>query len=470
MSCILNERRQTWLEAGWEYLFAVVLLLFYASYGHARHWDGQLGVPLSTRIWPFHLENWPWLNGVSWTPRVYVTMGAAVAAVAATIFWLRTRRRLLGLLLLLACAYGFHFALNMQRYGYPGSLHRTFERPVEYWHDVKMVGNKFLADYPDQPKLSLHGKTHPPAYALFLYAVRRLAGVRSMDTAEVVCSFFTTLTALFLYGFARRRFDERVATFAVPLFLFACSVSAFTISLMDMMNMACAALSLYGLALILDGRRGGALALGIGYAVATLCTLTSVVLAVAYAVILLGTLPRIADWRRLPWRELVLAAAVFVGVYAVLIAFGYRPVHATTALLDAFGSSANSRRNYFRGLFGSPFAWPAALGFPLLGVAGHIVLHPLLHRSNIPAAPPGEREPVRVMLLAAAAPFVLCVLLGKPRAEVEHIFMFLVPLLVLGLTAAAARWYRRGAGWVTLACALAMAQSIVIEIYLDTSW
>jgi hypothetical protein len=40
----------------------------------------------------------------------------------------------------------------------------------------------------------------------------------------------------------------------------------------------------------------------------------------------------------------------------------------------------------------------------------------------------------------------------------------------LALAAAAARWYRRSAGWVTAACALAIAQSIVIEIYLDTSW
>jgi hypothetical protein len=254
-----------------------------------------------------------------------------------------------------------------------------------------------------------------------------------------------------------------VASFALPLFLFACSVSAFTISLMDMMNMACAALSLYGLALVLDGNRDGALALGIGYALATLCTLTSVVLVVPYAVILLASRsgPPRARIAALPWRELAIAVAAFAGVYGVLIAFGYRPLYAATALMETFRLSANIHRNYFRGLFGNPVAWPAALGFPLLGVAVH-ALYTVVRRG-------GERS-VRVMLLAATAPFVLCLLLGKPRAEVEHIFMFLVPLLVLALAAAAARWYRRSSGWVTAACALAIAQSIVIEIYLDTSW
>jgi hypothetical protein len=459
-----------------EYGFAVLLLCICAAYGHHRHWDGAIGTALATRIWPFHLENWPWRNGVEWSGRVYVTLTAAVAALAATIFWLRTQRRALALLLLLVCAYGFHFALNMQRNGYPDSLHRTFERQIEYWHDVRWVGSHFLASYPDQEKLSLHGKTHPPAYALFLYLVRRL-GARSMDAAAVVCSLFTTVTALLLYGFARRRFDERMATFALPLFLFACSVSAFTISLMDMMNMACAALSLYGLALILDGKRAGAPALGIGYALATLCTLTSAVLGLAYVVILWASLPR--SNRRLsalPWRALGVAVAAFAGVYAVLMAFGYRPVHTIAALMGTFAVSANAQRNYFRGFSGSPISWTGALGMPLMGLAAHVLatlLRPVGRRVGIPPAPAaenGERDPVRVMLLAATAPFLLCVLLGAPRAEVEHIFMFLVPPLVLGLAAAAARWFRRSSGWVIAACALAMAQSIVIEIYLDTSW
>ena len=457
-----------------EILGAAALLIAYARYGEHRRWTGEIGGTLSTRIWPFHLETWPWTNEVTWTPRVWTSVGAALAALGASWLWLRARRQTLALILLLATSYGFHVAVNVQRWGLDDGLERGFQRPSEYWQDAKLVDREFLPRYPNIEGLSLHGETHPPGYALFLAGLQRV-GLSSPRRGALVTALFTPLTALLLYGIARRRISEEAARIALPLFLFSCSVSAFTIALMDMMNMACAALSLYGLVVVLDGdRRGtsvpGAILWGAGYALASLCTLTSLVLGLSYALLLVERI-RERGWEGMPWRALTLAAASFAAVYGTLMAFGYRPIEVALALNRNFAASVNRKRNYWRGLFGNPVAFPGALGIPLLGLTAHALgtsLRALAARLRARRWP--EIDGARTWLAVALAPFWVCLLLGRPRAEVEHIFMFLVPPLIVALAAAAVSWYRRGARWTLWVTGFAMAQSILIEVYLDTGW
>jgi hypothetical protein len=59
-------------------------------------------------------------------------------------------------------------------------------------------------------------------------------GAQSRPAGELVCSLAAPLTALPLYGAARRLTDETTARFSVALYLFTCSVTVFAILAMDL--------------------------------------------------------------------------------------------------------------------------------------------------------------------------------------------------------------------------------------------
>jgi hypothetical protein len=456
---------------------AAVILFCALVLGRLAGWQGPPKHATSTRIWPFYLDTW--FPVTVWSGRVLVPLvGLALALWPLRRFVRREGDAVTSFVALALAAYVVHFGCGIVRFGVTHGLTHTFARTLqEYWGDVHLVGPRFLARFPDVGRLSQHGATHPPGLILLLALVQAL-GFTDAIHGELVCSVFAVLSAVPLYGAARRLADEDTARFAVPLFLFAGSVVAFSVLAMDVVSMFLATSSLWGFSVALTARArddagrlrleplvGGA-TFGLAYALASFCTFTVLLVALGFAAIFVEHARR----EEFSWRDRLLplasGPAVFLLFYGVLVAgCGYRPLHVLSSDLAAFATSDDASRSYARSLLGNPIAFLGALGLPLMALAarslGGAALR-LLRRDDLPTA---------TLVLAAALPPAVATLLGKPRAEVERIYLPFVPLLVIAASAAARRWYRRSERWLCgFAVPALVAQAILVEVYLDTFW
>src|SRR5262249_31608295 len=156
-------------------------------------------------------------------------------------------------------------------------------------------------------KLSQHGLTHPPALTVFLYWLQTWLHADTKLKAEVWCSVFSALTAMPLYGAARRLAGENAARMAVPMLLFCCSINAFAVLSMDTATMLLSAIALYGFARALDGDPLGGALWGVAFAIASLCTFTALTLSLSWGLILWVRLHRTPPGRR---RKVLLALAL----------------------------------------------------------------------------------------------------------------------------------------------------------------
>jgi uncharacterized membrane protein YhaH (DUF805 family) len=423
-------------------------------------WNGPPTTPTSTRVWPFYID--PLDTRTVWTARAFVPLAGMLPVLIVLRRWFE-RGGIGWLLALVGTAYIVQLGCGVERHGV-GGLSRTFARPLEYWQDTRYVNGTFLADFPEVGgRLSQHGETHPPGFPLLLAAIRS-AGATDPKWAELACSLATPFAALAFFGMARRLTNERTARFAVPLFLFASSVTAFTIMSMDVVVMMLAALSLYGFSRALDGDGWGGLLWGVSLAAASLCTFTALMLVVTFAALIAR---RWHDTQSLTWFPLVWGPAAFLVSYGVLIgAFGYRPFHVLAASLRAFALSDDSQfRSRSLALLGNPVAFLGALGLPLAGLAARSI-GGMVRRV-------GQRRARSMTLLMAAAllPPAICTLIGKPRGEVEHVFLMFVPMTILAASSAARQWYGRSDDWVwKLAVPCLILQSILVEIFVETYW
>ncbi|HZS38203.1 MAG TPA: glycosyltransferase family 39 protein [Polyangia bacterium] len=450
-----------------EVVLAAAALIFFAWLGAITGWKGAPKTAISTAVWPFYFD--------TWFPQAVWTWRALAPAAAFALAWWPLRQFAAGdrrpwiFAALVAGAYAVHLGCGIERHGVERGLSFTFSRGQEYWNDVHWVGAGFLARFPEVGgRLSQHGATHPPGLVLVLAAIVAL-GAKSRVAAELACSFACVLAALPLYGAARRLTDETTARFATILFLFACSVTAFAVLAMDSVTMLLAALALYGLARALDGDALGGALWGLALAAATLCTLTAFTLGLTYAVVIAARWSELrADRRR--WLALALGPAAFLGFYGVLaLGFGYRPFHVFDFCWRAFAASDDARRSPAIALVGNPVAFLGSLGLPLTALCARSIAgaaRRLARRTEFSTA-----MATVALVLAAALPPAVCTLMGKPRAEVERIYLLFVPPMALAAAACARRWYARDERWLTwFAAPLLVAQSILVEIFFETMW
>ncbi len=458
-----SHSRINWRETAIEVGIAALILLAWAGLGWVTGWMGRPKTAISTTVWPFYFDTW--FHEPVFTWRILITLGAF-----GLVIW-PLRRFLAGdsqwyiLPLLVFTAWGVHLACGVQRWGFPRGLEFTFSRPQEYWADVHYVTEGFLRRFPDVGRLSQHGATHPPGLTLVLAAVAAL-GAKTKVAAELVCSTSCALTAFPLYGAARRLTDEEIARAATALFLFACSVTAFAVLAMDAVTMLFAAVALYGLARALDGDLFGGALWGVALAATTLCTLTGFMLGLGYAVLLF------IAWRRRSLtpkirRALALGPIAFLLVYGILIiGFGYRPMRVFEFCWQQFAASDDSHRNRFAAIVGAPVAFLGALGLPIFALALRSAGGAIVRLRRL-----GDDLPTVALIGAALLPPLFCTLSGKPRGEIERVYLIFTPLAVLAATAAARRWYHRPRAWfANFAVPILVAQSILVEIFFNTLW
>jgi Dolichyl-phosphate-mannose-protein mannosyltransferase len=449
-------------DAQWETTLAFLGVVACYFFGRATGW---MGVPRgfdSTAYWPFYTDTW--FEKTIFTGRVVLPLLALALVWPIVRRWLDDEGPALPLLLaVVAGAWIVHLSLGFVRHGVEEGLQLTFRRAQEYWRDSVWVGRGFLASFPEiGHPLSVHGATHPPGIMLFLGLVRWLGFDKPLD-AELVSTPLAALAALPLYGAARRLGDDKSARMAVGLFLFACCISLFAVLSMDMLTMLCATVAFYGFARALDGEWQGGVLLGVGLAAAALCNFIALMLPLGFLIITWARRDRVN-------RASLAAGAFAIGAFALFYLllwalFGYRPFHVFFACLDALKGNDAETRLRGRSLLRAPLAYYGALGVGLTGLAVRSLAGAIRRFAR--------RLPDDTAWIVAAAtlPWLLPVLAGKPRAEVEHVFLLFVPLTAFASSLAARRWFDRAPAWVAdVALPLAVLQAITVEVLLETYW
>jgi hypothetical protein len=433
-------------DAQREVLNAILLLAFAFVAGKAG-FNGRPRTVASSLFWPFYVDTW-FIPADRWSWRAILPLGAMAAMLPLWKRYLRDGKMLLGLVI---AAWAYHLMVGFVRHGVVEGLTFTFHRPQEYWWDVPAVVPGFLAKFPDM-RLSQHGGTHPPGVILFLALVQKL-GVTHMAWAELVCTPIAALGALPVFGAAKRLTDDETARWAVVLYLFGCSITAFAVLSMDMLVVLLGAIAFYGFVRALDGEIVGGIICGLFLGAASLCSFLSLTLPLTWLILLVK--------RKKPIAALAASLAAFVAFYGFLVVvFGYRPIHVLQACMNALAHSDDRTRSRALALLGNPIAFFGSLGIAFCGLA----LHALYTSFQ-------KKDEVSWLVWAALAPVALNTALGLPRAELERIYMPFIPALAVACAAAARKWYARDPLWLThVAAPLWVGQSILIECLYDTYW
>jgi methylthioxylose transferase len=393
-----------------------------------------------------------------------------LALVAGVLSWLVIRRAAdAGTLVFLATAVlaGWATAVTVaaQAHGV-ADVTAPFRRPLDYWANVPLVqalGPRTFAVRFAQllPQLSLHARTHPPGGVLFLWALSKAMG-GSVTAASLIVSLVGALGAIPTYWLARAVYDERAARAASALFALSPGVLLFSATSMDAVFMTVVACALAALARA-PGSGRWSLAAGALWAVALCFTFAS--LSLALVALGVGALAVHAEWgvrghvRRFAGRGAFVLIGFGVGVLAVWLLMGLDLLAAFRANLSAHLHDPSRARPYVYWLFADVPAFLIAFG---LAQSALLV-------SQTRACWRARRFGLESVVWATLA--VLAVS-GLFRGEVDHIWLFLVPLAVAPAGAALAARDRAASLRTTLAGPLAgsLAQATVTQLLLRTYW
>jgi methylthioxylose transferase len=383
---------------------------------------------------------------MAWAPRldplavVGVALALAAFGAAARLLGSQVQARAFA-----AMAYGCGLAaalgVNLVRHGLAGwdaafDLHRSFEAPNEYLpglpalsYGTRVFLDRFAEIVPSQP-VNVAG--HPPGLLLLMHwlAISTPFGLAALVILAGGC------TIPLGYLLARPLLGDRRARLATLVIAFTPSVLLFGVTSADWLYAAAGT----GAAALLVRPRLRALG-GIALALASL---------LSWALLAVAAWATFVAWRREGAKRAIALAAVcaaaVIGVNLVLAAgYGYDPIGALRATHAVYLHSIATRRPYAFWVLGSPVAWTVMLGLPAAWLA---------------LAGAGRREPLAGALFAIVA---IAAVLGFTKAEVERIWLFLVPAAALACAAQGPRRPR-------LLLGALLAQALVVEALFATVW
>jgi methylthioxylose transferase len=356
--------------------------------------------------------------------------------------------------------------------GGPQRLVRSYEQlsATDYYGAVPQVksAREFLADYPRlMPRLPLHCQTHPPGGVLFLWLVAQ--GFGTGATAAVLAMIGTSgLVVPAVYFLARETLAERPARLATALFMLAPSIVLFSATCLDAVFMVPIVWAMFFLWKMRSQRAmvWGVLA-GAAAFLASLLTYSASFLAVWFLFVVGFTAA--CDRARLKNTLLGMATASVSAAalyFCLWIVSGYDPwATFTTALqgharIMAGGNHATLRQHGHLAI-ANLAAFLFCAGIPLAV---------LWARRVSAAAIAVERDRGWIFDVSFVAAVALIDLAPLYTLEVEHIWLFMVP----GVAIAAARSIEsdapRPSTLAALALALQAAQTVLMEVCLNTVW
>ncbi|HEV3003594.1 MAG TPA: glycosyltransferase family 39 protein, partial [Pirellulales bacterium] len=355
---------------------------------------------------------------------------------------------------------------------------RRLWRPYEVLADTDYIGavaevdspQSFLREYPRlMPGLPMHCQTHPPGGVLFLWAIALLFGAGPVPAAWATI-LASSLAVPAVYLLARDVLDEPAARLAAGFFILSPSIVMFSATLLDAVFAVPIVWSVYFLwkarawRPVLFGTLAGATG-----SVAAMMTFSASFLGLwATAVFVLTALAE-RERARNTLVALVAGAATFAAFYAALYAWsGYDPL-ATLAEAMAGQKRIMAGRGHDSLRQDLHFALANLVAF--LFCAG-VALAALWMRRVVRLLRGGGRS--RDSLFAGSFVIALAIFDSAPlyTLEVEHIWLFLVPFLAIA-AAAVAGGDKSGSdeqGVARLALVLLAVQTVLMEVFLETTW
>ena len=395
----------------------------------------------------------------------------AVAALAAAGWWglprLSRLRRAAFLVVLVLFAWTFAVALAASSAKGWSAVSAPFLRPIDYWANVLLVDamgpRAFAEHYPHlAARLSLHATTHPPGAPLFLWALSKVAG-GSVLVVAILVVLVGVAAALPVHALAREAYGERAARTAAVLFVCSPGVLLYSATSMDAVFMTVVALALA--ALVRAARSDGwALAAGL---------LTALALCFTFGALLLGPVAlglgliaaRQGRAGVLLRRAALVVAGLVIGALAARAALGIDLPAVFRASLRAHLHDPSRGRSYWY--------WLAA-DIPAFLLTAGIAQSALL----VAATRDRWRERRFGLETVLWGTLALAAASGLFRGEVDHIWLFLVPLLAASAGSAAERGATTGdaaepggptAGVRGLAAA-GLGQAVAEQVLLYTFW
>ena len=359
-----------------------------------------------------------------------------------------------------------------------GGPHRLWRPYVllegtEYIGAVPLVDSArgFLHDYVSRlPELPVHCQVHPPGGVLFLWWVDRYVwpGPAAGALATILAA---SLAVPAVYGLAREVLDERFARLASCLFLLAPNVLLFTATSMDAVFMVPMAWTYFFLWMARSRRPWlyGCLG-GLTAAVSAMMTFSAAFLGLWGLAMLAVT--ALLDRRRLPTvlRALAGAAASSALVSTAVYCWsGYHLLENLGAAVGAHhgimhGGNYATARQYAHLVVGNLVALFAGAGIP---VAVLFFRQALRDVRGLDARSSGK-------LLSLSFLVALGILAAAPlyTLEVERIWLFMVPLVVISATRPLGRSgpADRPAPEIGLTFCLLSVQVVAMEVLLNTIW
>lgn len=407
--------------------------------------------------------------------------------VLATYFWILRRTRIATSLTDRSAAAFFVLSFSAitasvaMLDGGPRSLIAPLLRAdLEYYGAVDRVQGvgEFLRDYPQLAQtMPMHAQVHPPGAILFVWAVCKLLGGGPWAAATGII-VFSSLAVLLVYRWADRLGGPGVARRAAAIFSLAPSVVLFTATSMDgpFAVFLIATMWLFWESLERHPVQLGLLA-GLAGSAAALMTYS-----VTVALLFCG-IAACARWLVAPRaRKSTLLAAVsalvgFVGLHLALwLATGYDPVQMFfTAVVNSnhimSGTRHESAVRYVHIAIGNLVVFFIAAGLPCAAVWWPTVMRKV--RDWMRACRDARRiSSNQNFVVVSCATLLIVASVPVYVLEVERVWMFLVPLVVIPV---ASRLFEdehlTGKIHGTLAVAiLVAAQTLVTEVLLTTYW
>ena len=365
---------------------------------------------------------------------------------------------------------------------------------MEYYGDVPRIDELglrvFLRDF-SKPELfdtlSGHTRTHPPGGVIFLWLVRKIFGY-NLVSASLASVLFTALTVIPIYKLAERLYDEKVALYALLLFLITPNFVMFTTTSMDGPFSVFPILSLY---LFYEAReretapdmelttfRPYSLLTGISLALGMFMTYSTVVVGVFLCVIALLERKRFLQYLKV----LAFAATGFIGFYLLLyVLTGFQPIESLWAAIKkdeaGMGSGFESIDRYFHLSFANLFAFLIGVGIPITTVwLRQLILtvrewkqNSISEKKDIPHRIPWifNFEKSDTFVIGFLITLFYFTFSTWFTMEVERIWIFMVPFFVIPVAKYLTARPRSDFYWVA---GILVVQLIISEVLLYTYW
>lgn len=386
---------------------------------------------------------------------------------------------------------------------------RRLWRPFDVLHDSDYIGavdavespRVFLRDYVEiRETLPMHCQTHPPGAVLFLWLTDHYLSP-SPEAASIVTILFAALSIPAVVGLARLGAGERHGPLAACLFLLAPNVVLFTATSMEAVFMVPMIWTVYLLFLAVAGNSGevteeskdrpryawfrspwllGFLA-GLCASVAAMMTFSVAI--IALWAILLGVVVLVKRPDRFAATFTALAVALATSILFYLLIYLYSGYNLIEMLRSGIGSHESimsggnyaSARQYFHLVVGNLMAFLIGSGIPIavlfLGTARRDLLTPGLFVKKETSDENKTLSHGRLLNITFVATLSITLLAPLYTLEVERIWIFLVPFLVIGAVRRLENESHGVAGaTLRLAMILTAIQTITMETFLETLW